>query len=157
MKPFRRLTHGPGETRALGAFLGRRLAPGDVLALEGELGSGKTEFVQGLAQGLEVPPEVPVSSPSFSLVHEYPGRVTLVHIDLYRLERVPPELMPDLEEYLSGPQVAAVEWARRLAELLPPDHLEVRLEMAGETGRSFTFIAHGPRSRQLVAELEKEG
>ena len=121
---------------------GRGSAPGDVVALNGELGSGKTEFVHGLAQGLEVPPQV-VASPSFTLVHEYPGRVTLVHLDLYRLEDLPPELLPDLEEYLSGPQVVAVEWARRLAPLLPGDYLEVDLEIVGESDRQLTFTGHG--------------
>jgi tRNA threonylcarbamoyladenosine biosynthesis protein TsaE len=116
-----------------------------VVALNGELGSGKTEFVHGLAQGLEVPPHM-VASPSFTLVHEYPGRVPLVHLDLYRLEDLPAELLPDLEEYLSGPQVVAVEWARRLAPLLPGDYLEVDLTILGENERQLTFTGHGERS-----------
>ena len=118
MKPLVRISRSPEATRALAARLGDRLAPGDVVALNGELGSGKTEFVHGLAEGLEVPPHM-VASPSFTLVHEYPGRVPLVHLDLYRLEDLPAELLPDLEEYLSGPQVMAVEWARRLAPCSP--------------------------------------
>ena len=152
MRPFQRVSHSPEETRALAARLGQWLAPGDVMALNGELGSGKTEFVHGLAQGLEVPPQV-VASPSFTLVHEYPGRVTLVHLDLYRLEDLPPSMLPDLEEYLSGPQVVAVEWARRLAPLLPGDYLEVNLEIVGESDRQLTFTGHGPRSWELVRHL----
>jgi tRNA threonylcarbamoyladenosine biosynthesis protein TsaE len=149
-----RLSHSPAATRALGARLGRALAPGDVVALVGELGSGKTEFVHGLAQGLQVPPEVPVASPSFALVHEYPGgRLPLVHLDLYRLEELPPELLPDLEEYLDGRQVVAVEWAERLAPLLPQDYLEVRLAWRGERERLLTFMGHGPRSRELVRRV----
>ncbi len=101
--------------------------------MNGELGSGKTEFVHGLAQGLKVPAAVPVASPSFALVHEYPGRVLLVHLDLYRLENLPAEMLPDLEEYLAGGRVVAVEWASRLAPLLPADYLEVRLAILGET------------------------
>jgi len=108
MKPYVRVSHSPEATRALAARLGQWLAPGDVVALNGELGSGKTEFVHGLAEGLEVPPHA-VASPSFTLMHEYPGRVPLVHLDLYRLEDLPPSMLPDLEEYLSGPQVVAVE------------------------------------------------
>ena len=122
------------------------------MALNGELGSGKTEFVHGLAQGLEVPPDV-VASPSFTLVHEYPGRVRLVHLDLYRLEDLPASMLPDLEEYLSGPQVVAVEWARRLAPLLPGDYLEVDLEIMGESERRFTFTGHGERSWELVLKM----
>jgi tRNA threonylcarbamoyladenosine biosynthesis protein TsaE len=154
MRPFQRVTRSPEETRALAARLGDRLAPGDVVALNGELGSGKTEFVHGLAQGLQVPPQL-VASPSFTLVHEYPGRVLLVHLDLYRLEDLPPSMLPDLEEYLSGPQVVAAEWARRLAPLLPGDYLEVNMEIMGESERELTFIGHGPRSWELVRHLAK--
>jgi tRNA threonylcarbamoyladenosine biosynthesis protein TsaE len=153
VKRLQRTTHSPAETRRLAAGLGQRLAPGDLVALMGELGSGKTEFVHGLAQGLGVPPEVPVASPSFTLVHEYPGRLVLVHIDLYRLEGLPPELLPELEEYLSGPQVVAVEWAERLEPLLPEDYLEVRLRITGETTRDLTCTGHGRRGEELVEAL----
>lgn len=152
MRPLTRVCHSPAETRALAARLGARLGPGDVVALNGGLGSGKTEFVHGLAQGLEVPPQL-VASPSFTLAHEYPGRLTLVHLDLYRLEDLPPDLLPDLEEYLSGESVVAVEWARRLAALLPGDYLEVDLEVVGENDREFTFVGHGERSWGLVRGL----
>jgi tRNA threonylcarbamoyladenosine biosynthesis protein TsaE len=156
VKLLRRVSHSPEETRLLAAALGQRLGPGDVLALKGELGSGKTEFVHGLAQGLAVPPQIPVASPSFSLVHEYPGRLLLVHLDLYRLESLPMEMLPELEEYLSGPQVVAVEWAERLAGLLPQDYLEVRLAITGDMTRELIFLGHGHRSRQLVRRLEEE-
>jgi tRNA threonylcarbamoyladenosine biosynthesis protein TsaE len=152
MKPLRLLSHSPEETRAQARRLGALLAPGDVVALNGELGSGKTEFVHGLAEGLEIPSHL-VASPSFTLMHEYPGRLTLVHLDLYRLEDLPPELLPDLEEYLSGPQVVAVEWAKRLAPLLPGDYLEVHLEITGENDRRLTFSGHGQRSWELVRKL----
>jgi len=152
MRPYSRLSHSPEETRGLAARLGARLGPGDVVALNGELGSGKTEFVHGLAQGLGAPPGL-VASPSFILAREYPGRLTLVHLDLYRLEDLPAELLPDLEEYLAGDRVVAVEWARRLAPLLPADYLEVDLEIVAENARRLTFIGHGPRSWDLVGAL----
>jgi tRNA threonylcarbamoyladenosine biosynthesis protein TsaE len=152
MRHFCWVSHSPEETRTLAARLGALLAPGDVVALNGELGSGKTEFVHGLAEGLEIPPHL-VASPSFTLIHEYPGRVTLVHLDLYRLEDLPPELLPDLEEYLAGDRVVAVEWARRLAPLLPGDYLEVDLEITGENDRRLTFTGHGERSWNLVQKL----
>jgi tRNA threonylcarbamoyladenosine biosynthesis protein TsaE len=152
VRPYHWVSHSPEETRALAARLGPWLAPGDIVALNGELGSGKTEFVHGLAQGLQVPPNL-VASPSFTLVNEYPGRLTLMHLDLYRLEDLPREMLPDLEEYLSGPQVVAVEWARRLAPLLPGDYLEVDLEITGESGRELTFTGHGEGSWELVRRL----
>jgi tRNA threonylcarbamoyladenosine biosynthesis protein TsaE len=149
-------THSPQDTRTLAARLGAFLAPGDVLALTGELGSGKTEFVRGLAQGLEVPPEVPVASPSFILAREYPGRLKVVHLDLYRLDRVTPELLPDLEEFLFGEQVVAIEWAERLAEMLPQEFVEIHLHIAGETEREITFTGHGPRGFKIVLNLAGE-
>jgi len=152
VKAFHLLSHSPEETRAQARRLGALLETGDVVALNGELGSGKTEFVHGLAEGLEIPPHL-VASPSFTLVHEYPGRLTLVHLDLYRLEDLPPELLPDLEEYLAGDKVVAVEWAKRLAPLLPGDYLEVHLEVSGENDRMITFIGHGERSWELVRQI----
>jgi len=148
---------GPEETRELAARLGRLLRPGDVVALVGELGAGKTEFVRGLASGLEVAPETPVSSPSFVLAHEYSGRLPLVHLDLYRLESLPPELLPDLEEYLYGDRVAAVEWAERLGGLVPESYLEVHFQVTGDTTREITLTGHGPRGEELLAALEAEG
>jgi tRNA threonylcarbamoyladenosine biosynthesis protein TsaE len=153
---FKWTSRSPEATRALAAALGKWLAPGDVLALKGELGSGKTEFVHGLAQGLEVDPDAAVASPSFTLIHEYPGRVDLVHIDLYRLENVPPEMLPDLEEYLAGTRVVAVEWAERLGALLPREYLEVEIEIAGESTRAFLWRGHGPRGEELLGRLAQE-
>jgi tRNA threonylcarbamoyladenosine biosynthesis protein TsaE len=154
MKPCLFFSPSPEQTRALAARLGALLAPGAVVALNGELGSGKTEFVHGLAQGLSVPPDM-VASPSFTLAHEYPGRVPLVHLDLYRLEDLPEDMLPDLEEYLAGDKVVVVEWAKRLAPLLSGDYLEVRLEIIGEEQRRLTFTGHGERSWGLVQKLAK--
>lgn len=156
MKSYRKVSRSVEETRALAARLGEWLEPGDVVALKGELGSGKTEFVHGLAQGLEVPAEAGVASPSFTLIHEYPGRVSLIHLDLYRLEDMPADLVPDLEEYLAGGRVVAVEWAERLGPMLSGDYLEVQLEITGENRRSLTFRGHGPRSRELARRLGEE-
>ncbi|MEJ2673556.1 MAG: tRNA (adenosine(37)-N6)-threonylcarbamoyltransferase complex ATPase subunit type 1 TsaE [Deltaproteobacteria bacterium] len=139
----------PGPGGPVGSSFGPRGCGG----LNGELGSGKTEFVHGLAQGLGVPPQVPVASPSFTLAHEYPGRIPLVHLDLYRLEDLPPEMLPDLEEYLAGGQVVAVEWAKRLASLLSGDYLEVHLEIIGEEERRLTFSGHGERSWRLIQQM----
>jgi tRNA threonylcarbamoyladenosine biosynthesis protein TsaE len=150
VKKIQLRSRSPAETRAYAARLGKRLAPGDTVALRGELGAGKTEFVRGLAQGLGVPGDL-VASPSFALAYEYQGRLTLVHLDLYRLSEVTPEFLPDLEDYLGGSQVTAVEWAERLGNLLPRDYLEVLLIITGEEDRQISLIGHGPRGEQLLA------
>ncbi|QJA06462.1 tRNA (adenosine(37)-N6)-threonylcarbamoyltransferase complex ATPase subunit type 1 TsaE [Thermosulfurimonas marina] len=125
-------SRSPEETRALAEALAQRLSAGDLVALIGDLGSGKTTFVQGLARGLGVPPEIYVTSPSFTLVNEYPGRVPLFHVDLYRIS---PEEVEDLglSEMLSQ-GVVVVEWAERLPEGLSPRFV-VRFKYAGENER----------------------
>ncbi len=149
------VSRNPAETRALAARLGTHLAAGDLVALRGELGAGKTEFVRGLAQGLGVPADT-VASPSFALAYEYQGRLTLVHLDLYRLAGVSQEFLPDLEDYLSGPQVTAVEWAERLGDLLPPAYLEATLTITGEEEREISLAGHGLRGEQLLGQIAEE-
>jgi len=119
--------------RALGKALGRTAEPGDRFLLEGPFGAGKTTFVQGLAEGLDVP--TPVSSPSFVIESQYRGRLALYHIDLYRLEHVEPELLENLEEHLYGEGVSAVEWAERLPDELRDGANLLRFQLEGEGRR----------------------
>ena len=140
----------PGETRRLGARLGRLLRPGDVVLLSGELGSGKTCLVQGIARGLGV--TSPVTSKSFVLLGEYEGRLRLYHADLYRLEEPAQAEELALMEYCA-PGALVVEWAERAWDVFPPEHLLIRLEIAGTSQREFTLEPRGPRYRELVATL----
>jgi len=117
-------------TRDLGARLGAAACAGDVIALHGELGAGKTTLVHGLAAALAI--EGPVPSPTFVLVREYEGRLRLWHVDAYRLTDSDEALAIGLDECLPGDGVTCVEWAERIADLLPPDTLEVRLANAGD-------------------------
>jgi tRNA threonylcarbamoyladenosine biosynthesis protein TsaE len=127
------------ETRRIGETLGRSLQAGAVVLLEGDLGAGKTCFVQGLALGLEVPPERRVNSPSFAIVNQHPGRVTLHHIDLYRVED-PRELVElGLAELFESGGVAAVEWAERLGGAAPAGAIRVRIETIGPETRRITI------------------
>jgi tRNA threonylcarbamoyladenosine biosynthesis protein TsaE len=143
-------THSAAETRRLAARLGRAARAGDVLALVGGLGAGKTCFVQGLALGLGVPREEHVASPTFNIVLEHRGRLPLHHVDLYRIGS-PDELSElGLEQLLEGGGVAAVEWADRFPELLPRDHLELRFIVAGPRARAIEAVPHGPRSAALA-------
>jgi tRNA threonylcarbamoyladenosine biosynthesis protein TsaE len=132
VKPFETSTED--ETVKLGARLGAELQPGDVVLLYGELGTGKTAFVRGLAEGIGAAPDE-VSSPTFTLVQEYTGkRGTLYHVDLYRLE---PREVQDLglEELVSTHGIVAIEWAERW-EGRPEDAIEVWIDEAGEEKRS---------------------
>jgi tRNA threonylcarbamoyladenosine biosynthesis protein TsaE len=134
-------------TEALGASLAPWLEPGDVVALRGPLGAGKTRFVAGLARGLSAAARV--RSPSFALVHEYHGRLPLLHLDLYRLD---PREVPGLgiEEGLERAAMA-VEWADKLPEWLGRDALSIAFEITGESTRALTVAAAGGRGAALLA------
>jgi len=140
------------EMRALGARLGRLLRPGDVLALIGPLGSGKTTFAQGLAEGLEVPPDRHVASPTFALVNQHPGRVPFVHADFYRIALREELRELGLEEGYAG-AATALEWADRFPELIPADHLEITFVAQGDGTRRLVVRATGPRALQIAGAL----
>jgi tRNA threonylcarbamoyladenosine biosynthesis protein TsaE len=119
-------SHSEDETAAAGRRLGASLLPGDVVLLYGDLGAGKTAFVRGLAAGLDIDPDE-VTSPTFTIVQEYRGpRLTLQHVDLYRLSPVEVADL-GLEDLAADDTVMAVEWAERLARTLPPPVMEVRI------------------------------
>lgn len=126
-------TQSEEETSASGEQLARALQAGDVVLLFGELGAGKTAFVRGLARGLGASPD-DVSSPTFTLIQEYAGRITLYHVDLYRLE---PQEIPDLglDDLVLGDGVVAIEWADRWTGR-PNDAIEVTIEDEGGDARS---------------------
>ena len=134
------ISHSPAETEGLGEQFGRAAARGWVIALSGELGAGKTQFVRGLARGLGVPGRA--HSPTFTLVNEYAGgRLKLFHLDLYRLETAEQLSSAGIEEFLQPDGVTVVEWAERIHELglAVGTMKKVRIEMAGETGRKITY------------------
>jgi tRNA threonylcarbamoyladenosine biosynthesis protein TsaE len=126
------ITTSEAETAAAGERLAQSLAPGHVVLLYGDLGAGKTAFVRGLARGLGADPEE-VSSPTFTLVQEYAGRLTLFHVDLYRLEEREVDDL-GLEELVLGDGVVAIEWAERWRGR-PDDVIEVRIDDVGEDRR----------------------
>jgi len=129
------VSRSAAETLALGKALAGKLKPGDIVALAGGLGAGKTVFVQGLAAGLGTDPGVPVTSPSYTLVHEYPGPVPLYHLDFYRLNQKESVLGLGLEEYFEGGGVTAVEWAEKFPELFPGEAIWVKIERGAEEER----------------------
>ncbi len=138
------------ETHRLGERLGALLQPGDVLALQGDLGAGKTNLVQGLAQGLGITEDV--NSPTFILANEYyTGRLPLYHIDAYRLENAAEAIGFGLEDYLNGNGVTVIEWAERVREVLPQDILWLELSYVSENERRIEITPLGPRAAQLAA------
>jgi tRNA threonylcarbamoyladenosine biosynthesis protein TsaE len=128
------------ETEAIAADLAGRLAPGDVVTVSGELGSGKTTFVRGACRALGV--TAPVTSPTFTIGHRYPGRVDVSHLDLYRFAGVSPAEWGDLEPYFEN-AIVFVEWPEAGAGVLPPARAEVTLEHAG-----------GDRRRLVLASVD---
>ena len=127
------------ETLEFGGRLARELRRGDVIALSGELGAGKTALVKGVARGLGI--AVEVTSPTFTLIHEYGGgRLALYHIDLYRIDSVPQALAIGIEDYLNGTGVTVIEWAERIASLLPPHTTRIRIESLGENTRRIEVV-----------------
>ena len=136
------------ETEELGASIGRACTGGEIIALVGSLGAGKTCLVRGLARGLGVP-EGSTASPTFALIHEYHGRVPVVHVDLYRLDAEASKHL-GLEEYLDSAAVTVIEWADRIPTLLPRDHLRMELEHAGGDRRLITLYPLGESYQTLV-------
>ena len=153
-------TETPDDTRAVGAAIAPLLAPRDVVVLTGELGAGKTTFVQGVAAGVGA--QEHVASPTFTLVREYAsGRVPLAHVDIYRLERVQEVLDLALDELENGEGVLMIEWGDAVEELLSEDRLTVELVTADEPdgpdgeARRLTLGARGPSWAGRWAELER--
>jgi tRNA threonylcarbamoyladenosine biosynthesis protein TsaE len=132
-------TNSPEETWALAAELAGELGPGTVMALHGDLGAGKTCFIQGYAAALGI--DEPITSPTYTLIGEYEGRLPLHHIDLYRISGPEDALGLGLEEYFDINGITAIEWAERAEGLLPPDLLHIRIEADDTTGtRTFRIF-----------------
>ncbi|ADG81595.1 hypothetical protein Tfer_1498 [Thermincola ferriacetica] len=144
----------PEETYKIAEALSRHVRPGDVICLQGDLGAGKTHFAQGFARGLGI--EEHVTSPTFTLINEYTGRLPFYHIDAYRLEDPDEGYELGLEEYFYGSGVTLIEWPSKIKELLPEAYLEIAIEKetADEYRRKLTFRARGERYSNLMQELK---
>jgi tRNA threonylcarbamoyladenosine biosynthesis protein TsaE len=150
-------THCAKETVQFGEQLGKLLRSGDVVALEGELGSGKTHLIKGLAAGIGVQRSGHIPSPSFTLIHEYRGRVPFYHIDLYRLATGEEAEELGIEEYLGREGVTAIEWADKIAALLPEELLWMTLRYVDLRTRSIQLVGKGIRYAELVEKLSRGG
>lgn len=140
------ITNSARETRLLGRKIGRRLQAGDVLALTGELGSGKTVLSQGMARGLKV--KEPVTSASFVLCQKFSGRLTFYHLDFYRLSEA--EILDgEFEEIISSTSVTVVEWAEKAAKILPPDIINIKIEYLGAKKRRLTISSPAVKMKRI--------
>ena len=147
-----RQLRSPRETDILGKAIGQSLVGGEILALIGELGVGKTSLVRGIAGGAGVPQDS-VISPTFTLIQEYHGRVFLVHVDMYRIESEKEIVEIGLQDYFNGQASVAIEWADRAFTLLPPDHLSIHLNYSGRRSRVASLQATGPQSADLLIKI----
>ncbi len=137
------VSHSVEETHAFARELLARLRPGDVLALHGDLGAGKTTFVQGLARAMGV--SQAVNSPTFTLINEYPGPLPLYHVDLYRIRGPQDALSLGIDEYLHGRGITAIEWAERIQDLLPGRTLNLFFRAGSQPDERIICVREGGR------------
>jgi tRNA threonylcarbamoyladenosine biosynthesis protein TsaE len=152
---FSVITTSPEQTWHIGQMLGARLAAGDTVCLYGDLGAGKTSLSYGIALGLDVKEQY-ITSPTFTLVNEYQGRVPFYHMDLYRLND-PGELESiGFGEYLESDGVTVIEWAERAGDELPAQCLSIYLSSVDENSREIGFLVEGDRYEKLLSELQTD-
>lgn len=149
------VSKGPEETLEFGIRLGRLLKPGDIICLEGELGAGKTMLTRGIARGLEIVDNV--TSPTYTLINEYRGRVPLYHFDLYRLEDGEELFHIGGEDLLYGQGVSVIEWASRAEDMLPPACLWVRIATLVEEESSRLIELTAPEKYRVILERVGKG
>lgn len=147
------ISHSVAQTQRLGARLGELAQPGDLICLEGDLGSGKTCFAQGLGRGLAIVQDI--NSPTFILANEHRGgRLTLYHLDVYRMNSAREALGIGLDDYLSGDGVCVIEWAEKIRTALPVEHLWITFRHLGESKRGVLIEARGARYEELLCEFK---
>ncbi|MFQ5953424.1 MAG: tRNA (adenosine(37)-N6)-threonylcarbamoyltransferase complex ATPase subunit type 1 TsaE [Candidatus Omnitrophota bacterium] len=147
------ITNSPEETIELASRMSGNLTEGDFIALEGELGTGKTVFVKGMARGLGVKDHLYVNSPSFVIIKEYHGEKDLYHLDVYRLEQKDFSESVDWERYFYDKGITVVEWADKIKDLFPDEYLEIKINHEDLTKRRFEFLAVGERYEGIVENL----
>jgi tRNA threonylcarbamoyladenosine biosynthesis protein TsaE len=144
----------PEQTLYWGKRLGELLERGDVVSLTGDLGAGKTTLTQGISDGLGVGEDCYVTSPTFTIINEYMGRVPVYHLDFYRIDLLSEVENLGLEEYFQGNGVALVEWAEKIKTFLPENYLMVFLEYVDDSVRKISMKGMGKRYREVLKEIE---
>jgi len=147
-------THNPEQTQQFGTEIGKLAQAGDLILLVGNLGAGKTCLTQGIAWGVGF--DGYASSPSFVLVKEYPGRLILYHIDLYRLDDIEEISELGIDDYLYGEGICVVEWADKAPDYFPSEHLIISIEHISESERHLRLQGNGPRYTHLTEQLKEK-
>ena len=159
------ITKNPEATKQIGKNLGQNLSAGSIVALTGELGSGKTTFVQGIGKGLRI--RSLIKSPSFVIINEYDGPLPLYHFDLYRLDNAEEILSLGYEEYFYEKRgIVVIEWAKKIEDFLPEEYLEINLEIMNPVGKEFSNSvnlskrkisgqAYGASYKEVIKRMEK--
>jgi tRNA threonylcarbamoyladenosine biosynthesis protein TsaE len=137
----------------MGILLGKVAEPGDIITLAGTLGAGKTALTQAIGRGLGLDPRIYITSPTFSLLHEYQGRIPLYHLDLYRLGSEEEIESLGFPEYFYGHGLTVIEWPERLGNLMPVERLHIELVISGEISRTAHLYAHGKFWQKKVADI----
>ena len=144
------ISNSATQTFEIARLIGEKLKNGDILALSGELGSGKTCFTKGLAKGLGVSDKYQITSPTFTLINEYPARCKLYHFDVYRLNNYLELEDLGYDEYLSGDGVVVIEWAEKIANHIPPDSIFINFEYVDENSRKMIIRGLKNRLSELI-------
>ncbi len=153
---FEYYSESPEETMRIGAALGSLLVSGDVVGLTGELGAGKTWFVKGVARGCSGVNEHDVTSPTFTIINEYAGRVPVYHCDAYRLAGPGDLENIGFEEYTDGDGITIVEWSEKISGSLPPDRIDVAIGYMSESGRRLVFTGTGDHANAVLSRLAED-
>ena len=144
------------QTSEIGRSIGEKLKDGDILALSGELGSGKTCFTGGLAVGLGVDEKYRITSPTFTLINEYPAKYNLYHFDVYRIENYSDFEDLGYEEYFCGKGVVVIEWAEKISAILPADAILIKFDYLDENERRIVFKGPESRLKELTIDIKRE-
>ena len=151
------ISRNPDDTLEIGRIVGEELAAGDVVALIGDLGTGKTCFTQGIARALDVSEEYCITSPTFTLINEYPGRINLYHMDMYRISDARETLDMGFEDYLTGEGICVVEWAEKIAHMLPEEAVFVHITYIDENERDLILAGCMEKMKRIAKALDKGG
>jgi tRNA threonylcarbamoyladenosine biosynthesis protein TsaE len=145
------ITKSPEETKKLGEEVSKLVKLGDLLAFYGELGAGKTCFIQGISTGLEV--KGYVTSPSFTIINEYQGKIPLYHFDVFRINSIEEIVELGYEEYFYGDGITVIEWADKIERLLPKEYLKIEIKFKTSSERKISFIPQGNKFNLFLEEL----